>query len=222
MICAFAFCYSWAGLSAWAELHSQENLVNYFGGFLIFAILAFFSVIHKNKFPQIKITTKIFPKKCTPEKIFSNLNSPHKNTVLRNWVCSIKTCLFRSETNWYTRNTDAHRSIAWKYVFHCTYSIKIKILPMLGTGYFLKIQEILVVTSAYAVRPYSLWRGEGKVITCQLCRGWTMFFFLREIVRCICATAFFLAGNRTRNGVAIFVEFKNLFTLQTSFKYFIA
>ena len=109
--------------------------------------------------------------------MFSNLNSPHKNTVLRNWVCSIKTCVFRSETNWYTRNTDAHRTIAWKYVFHCTYSIKIKILPMLGTGYFLKIQEILVVTSAYAVRPYSLWRGEGKVITCQLRRGWTMLYF---------------------------------------------
>ena len=49
---------------------------------------------------------------------------------------------------------------------------------MLGTGYFLKIQEILVVTSAYAVRPYSLSRGEGKVITCQLRRGWTMLYFL--------------------------------------------
>ena len=32
-------------------------------------------------------------------RIFSNLNSPHKNTVLRNHVCSIKTYLFHSEKN---------------------------------------------------------------------------------------------------------------------------
>ena len=30
----------------------------------------------------------------------------------------------------------------------------------------------------------------------------------------------FLAGNRVRNGAAIFVKFKNLFTLQTSFQVF--
>ena len=41
-------------------------------------------------------------------------------------------------------------------IFYSTYSIKTKILSMLGTEYFLKIREILVVTSAYAVRPYGL------------------------------------------------------------------
>ena len=46
--------------------------------------------------------------------------------------------------------------IVWKYIFYCTYSIKTKMLSMLGTEYFLKIREILVVTSAFAVRPYSL------------------------------------------------------------------
>ena len=34
--------------------------------------------------------------------IFSNLISLHKNTVLRSRVCSITTCLFRSETKRYT------------------------------------------------------------------------------------------------------------------------
>ena len=52
---------------------------------LIFAI---FSAIRKNKFPQIKITAKFFPRKFTPEV----------NTVFSNW-------------DWRTL------SIVWKYVF---------------------------------------------------------------------------------------------------------
>ena len=52
---------------------------------LIFAIFAVFPAICKNKFPQI-------------EQIFSDLNSLHKNKVLRNCVCSITSCLFHSET----------------------------------------------------------------------------------------------------------------------------
>ena len=39
------------------------------------------------------------------------------------------------------------------------------------------------------------------------------------MVRCICGTSVFLAGNSARNGVGTVVELKNLFTLQT-FKYF--
>ena len=62
----------------------------------------FFSAIRKNKFLQIKITANIFPTKIysSLKLIFSNLNSLHKNTVLRNCVCSITTftCLFHSET----------------------------------------------------------------------------------------------------------------------------
>ena len=66
-------------------------------------IFAIFSSIRKNKFPQIKITANIFFGKNLPQnEIFSNLNSLHKNTVLRNRVCSITICLFRSETK---RNT---------------------------------------------------------------------------------------------------------------------
>ena len=53
------------------------------GGVLIFAI---FPGIHKNKFLQIKITAKIFPAKIYSRVIFSNLNSLHKHTVLRNRV----------------------------------------------------------------------------------------------------------------------------------------
>ena len=43
-------------------------------------------------------------KKLTPEQIFSNLNSLHKNTGLRNHVCSNTGCLFHSVTKRYTTN----------------------------------------------------------------------------------------------------------------------
>ena len=72
--------------------------------FLRVLIFAVFPVICANKFPQT-----FFPQKLTPESIFSNLNSLHKNTGLTNHVCSITTCLFHSETTKYW-------FIAWKYV----------------------------------------------------------------------------------------------------------
>ena len=89
-------------------------------------------------FLQIKITAKIFP--ATPEEILYslNLNSLHKNTVPRNRFCSITTGLFFSETN-----TDAHLVLFENMYFCCTYSIKTKILSMLGTGYFLKSQKLI-------------------------------------------------------------------------------
>ena len=81
---------------------------------LIFAI---FPAIRKNKFPQT----------FTPEYIFFNLNSLHKNTILRNRVCSITICLFHSKTKqyimytmkywFYTHVGYVYRSIVWKYVF---------------------------------------------------------------------------------------------------------
>ena len=100
--------------------------------FLRVLIFAVFPVICANKFPQT-----FFPQKLTPESIFSNLNSLHKNTGLTNHVCSITTCLFHSETTKYW-------FIAWKInmFFYCRYSIKTKILSMLGMGYFLKIAKI--------------------------------------------------------------------------------
>ena len=64
------------------------------GGGLIFAFFAIFPAIPQTFFQQ----------KITPEKIFSNLNSLHKNTVLRNRACSITTCLFHSETKRCTMN----------------------------------------------------------------------------------------------------------------------
>ena len=113
------------------------------GGGLIFAFFAIFPAIPKNKFPQT-----FFPQKFTPEKIFSNLNSLHKNTVLRNRACSITTCLFHSETKRCTMNYWYYIGFAYGIVlfenmyFYCTYLAKTKILPMLGTGYFLKISKI--------------------------------------------------------------------------------
>ena len=61
---------------------------------LIFVIFAVFPVICKNKFPQIKITANFFSCKnlLKSKIIFSDLNSLHKNTVLRNCVCLITSC----------------------------------------------------------------------------------------------------------------------------------
>ena len=108
--------------------------------FLRVLIFAIFSTIRKKKFPQIKITAKIFPANIYPRgnTVFSNLNSLHKNTVPRNRVCSITTGLFLSETN-----TDARLVLFENMYFYCTYSIKTKILSMLGTGYFLKSQKLI-------------------------------------------------------------------------------
>ena len=102
---------------------------------LLFAILGVFLAIRKNKFPQIKLPQTFFPQKFTPEQIFSNLNSQHKNTVLRNRVCSITTCLVHSETTKYWL-------IAWKYVFLLDVLNENENNTMLGTGYFLKIAKI--------------------------------------------------------------------------------
>ena len=68
-----------------------------------------FPAIRKNKFPQIKIMAKIFP------RIYSGVNilffkSLVKNAVLRNHICSITTCLFRSENKAvYSEILTAHR-----------------------------------------------------------------------------------------------------------------
>ena len=102
--------------------------------------ISWLSVLCKNKFPQIKITAQIFPAKTYSRgnTVCSNLNSLHKNTVPRNRVCSITTGLFFWETN-----TDAHLVLFENMYFYCTYSIKTKILSMLGTGYFLKSQKLI-------------------------------------------------------------------------------
>ena len=83
---------------------------------------------------QIKITANIFP-----AKIYSRVNilclkfATQKYSAKKlNRVCSIQTCQKQ-------RNTD---SLFEKMYFYCTYSIKTKILSMLGTGYFLKIAKI--------------------------------------------------------------------------------
>ena len=64
--------------------------------------------------------------------VFSNLNSLHKNTVLR-W-----SCLFNHNLSLSFRN----KTVCNEICFYCTYSIKTKTLSMLDTGYFLKIAKI--------------------------------------------------------------------------------
>ena len=74
------------------------------------------SVLCKNMLPQIKITAKIFPATIYSRgntAVFSNLNSLHKNTVLRNRVCSITTGLFFQKQ--ILTHTIARTQWKWKY-----------------------------------------------------------------------------------------------------------
>ena len=95
------------------------------------AIFAVFLAIRKNKFPE----NKNFRKHFSHKNFLQSKYSLHKNTVLRNRVCSITTCLFHSETTKYWL-------IAWKYVFLLDVLNKNENNTMLGTGYFLKIAKI--------------------------------------------------------------------------------
>ena len=94
---------------------------------LIFAIFGVFSAIRKNKFPQMKITANIFPAKIySSVNILSNLNSLHKHSVLRNRDLQSQLVSFIQKQ----RNTGL---LLENMYFYCTYSIKTKILWMLGT-----------------------------------------------------------------------------------------
>ena len=104
--------------------------------------LAFYGYMCGTNFLRVLLFA-IFP------ATLSNLNSLDKNTVLRNRVCSITTFLFLSETKRYTMNLLVlHRVRTPSYCLKicisiiCTYSIKMNILSVLGTGYFLKISRI--------------------------------------------------------------------------------
>ena len=129
------------------QLHIGYREARNFAGSNFFAIFAFFSAIHKNKFTQIKITAKHFS-----AKIYSGVNILRLKFTTQKYSTK-KSCLFnynlslsfrkKSGIQW---NTDADRSIGpvlfENMHFYCTYSIKTKILSMLGTGYFLKIAKI--------------------------------------------------------------------------------
>ena len=113
---------------------------------LIFGIFTIFSAIRKNKFPQIKIIANIFPPKICSRV---NLNTLHKNTLPRNHVCWITlVSLFRKQRGiqWSSGSCIGYARLNLglfkNMYFYCTYSIKTKILSMLGTGYFLKIAKI--------------------------------------------------------------------------------
>ena len=93
-----------------------------------------------------KLPQTFFPQKFTPEYIFSKLSSLHKDTEIKNRVCSITTCLFHLEKNaengiqLITSFTQGTRTVVLfeNMYFCCTYLTKTKILSMQGTGYFLK------------------------------------------------------------------------------------
>ena len=67
-------------------------------------------------------------------------NSLHKNTVLRNRVCSITACLSFRKKKGIQRNT----GLLFENInFSCTYSIKTKILSMLVLGTFWKSAKLI-------------------------------------------------------------------------------
>ena len=95
--------------------------------FLILQILQFFQQSAKiSSCKQNKNYRKHFPL-----KIYSNLNSLHKNTVLTE-IVSVTLCLLaHSETKRYTMS----------YWFYLGYP-QLTILSMLGSGHFLKITKV--------------------------------------------------------------------------------
>ena len=80
------------------------------------------------------------------------------------------------------------------------------------------------MTLAYA-RQYTLWgKGRKSGVSLSGVGGQCYIFSAGNRANAFVQLAFFLAGNRARNGVAIVVAFKNMFTLGTCsqivFKYF--
>ena len=117
---------------------------------LIFTIFAIFPAIRKNNFPQ-KINGNIFP-----AKIYSRVLSILLLKFTTRKYSTKKSCLFNYNSPLQFRNKTvynelvlyimyAYRTTVWKSVFllhpDCTYLTRTKILSMLGTGHFLKINS---------------------------------------------------------------------------------
>ena len=146
------------------QLHKRYRGARNFAGSNFFAIFAFFSAIHKNKFTQIKITAKHFP-----AKIYSGVNS-----FTTQKYSTKKSCLFNHNLSLSFRNKPVYNEILTHTVVLAQYCLKICISiartrldllqvdllasgasivwprsgrpratkSMLGTGYFLKIAKI--------------------------------------------------------------------------------
>ena len=96
--------------------------------------ISWLSVLCKNKFPQIKITAQILPAKTYSRgnTVCSNLNYTR---IQYQEIVSVQSQL----VSFFQKNTDAHLVLFENMYFYCTYSIKMTILPMLGTGFFLNL-----------------------------------------------------------------------------------
>ena len=104
---------------------------------LIFAIFAVFPAIRKNKFPQMKIVGHTFS-----AKIISRVNILQLKFTTQKYSTT-KSCLsWQSQLASLTQKQLNTGLLLENMYFYCTYSIKTKILSMLGTGYFLKIAKI--------------------------------------------------------------------------------
>ena len=86
---------------------------------------------------QIKITRHIFP-----AKIYSRVNILLLKFATQIY-CTKKSCLFNHNLSLSFRNDEILvYCLKITMYFYCIYSIKMKLLLMLGTGYFLKITKI--------------------------------------------------------------------------------
>ena len=98
--------------------------------------------MRKSKITANKDYRNPFPAKIYSRVNILSVNSLHKNTVLRNRICSITTCLICSETKRYTMK---YWFIVWKDVFLSHLLNKKENIINLVTGYslyFLKISKI--------------------------------------------------------------------------------
>ena len=106
--------------------------------FLWVLIFGIFPAIRKNKVPQIKITAKIYSSVNILYLKFTTQKYSTKKSCLLNYNLSLS---FRNEAVYNEILT--HTVVLFQNMyFFCTFSMKKKILSMLGTGHFLKIAKI--------------------------------------------------------------------------------
>ena len=137
-------------VNAWMEkgVKSAKILLNYRVAWNFPGSHFCFSNDMQKKFPQIKITTNIFP-----AKIYSRVNILWRKYTTQKYSTK-KTCLFNNKLSLSYRNKTVYNEklvsnrmhtslqvLIKKLYSYCTFSIKVKILSTLATGYILKIAK---------------------------------------------------------------------------------
>ena len=101
------------------QLHRRYRGARNFVGANFLRFLRFFSAIHKNKFPQIKITTKHFP-----AKIYSGVNILRLKFITQKYSTK-KSRLFNYNLSLSFRNKAVYNEILTQTVVLAQYCLKI-------------------------------------------------------------------------------------------------